>query len=705
MIVVRVRLAVPSPVEVADRPSWCGADEAPAVGHVEWQPYAVEHDETPDDRVILAAAFAVQLVRGEVSVPLEPGYWWVRERCAYGRERRLVLVPDSALVEYGDLVEVDPATLDPAAAPEAAWWAALQAVIDAGGATPEQVAEAVEAYLTANPPPVGVTPAELEAAIAAVELTPGPQGPQGPQGATGAQGDTGPTGAQGPKGDTGAQGAAGPQGAKGDTGDVGATGATGAQGAQGEKGDKGDTGAPGTTTSAITADDTPAAPAEGESASYLVTSAVSWPAGLVWSTDPDGGVAPTITGTALISMFTLGGTTRATLGATFPVPVEPDTTAPTPGTLTSSLVNATSFLLIAGSAFDAGGLHAQPYRFSIDGGSTWSAWQTSEQYAVSGRPPGTAHTCRHEVRDAAGLTALGASITVTTAAAGTIPQWSETFTMGTPTILSVVATASALATDDVAVTGYAVSYDGGSTWAAITPSGSDFTLSGTSGTTYSTTKLRAKDAAGNHSAPLSVPSYTLATSTAPTVTFRSTATTDVQIGDPSATRTVLVAWGAVRGGGAYKAPTGCTIGGVAATRDAFSDADQEGVADTYLRALAVFRAVIPTGTTASISFSGTDVPAGGAGVGVWTSDSTLALVDSEASPQTNAPAVTLTTANGFAIAHGNGNFNGSTWAGATERYDAVFNGGADTPTDGSDKTITFNGWGCRIIAASYQAGA
>ena len=78
--------------------------------------------------------------------------------------------------------------------------------------------------------------------------------------------------------------------------------------------------------STITADDTPAAPAGGESASYLVTSAVVWPAGLVWSTDPDGGTAPTITGAALVSLFTLGGVTRAILGATFPA-ASGDTTA------------------------------------------------------------------------------------------------------------------------------------------------------------------------------------------------------------------------------------------------------------------------------------------------------------------------------------------------------------------------------------------
>ena len=172
---------------------------------------------------------------------------------------------------------------------------------------------------------------------------------------------------------------------------------------------------------AVTVDDTPAAPAEGESATYFVTSAVSWPAGLEWSTDPDGGVAPTITGTALVSLFTYGGTTRAVLGATFPAASAPaDTTAPT---------------------------------------------------------------------------------------------WSATFTMGTPTQTSVVATASALATDNVAVTGYEVSYNNGSTYAAITPSGANFTLAGTAGTTYATTKLRARDAAGNRSTALSVPSYTMAAST------------------------------------------------------------------------------------------------------------------------------------------------------------------------------------------------
>ena len=72
----------------------------------------------------------------------------------------------------------------------------------------------------------------------------------------------------------------------------------------------------------------------------------------------------------------------------------------------------------------------------------------------------------------------------------------------------MVVTASALATDNVGVTGYEVTYNG-TAWSAITPSGSNFTLTGAAGTTYSSTKLRAKDAAGNASAALTVPTYTM----------------------------------------------------------------------------------------------------------------------------------------------------------------------------------------------------
>lgn len=83
---------------------------------------------------------------------------------------------------------------------------------------------------------------ELEAEIAAIELTPGPVGPQGAQGPKGDKGDTGATGEQGPQGVTGPQGPQGIQGVKGDTGAKGDTGDQGPRGPQGLRGPKGDPG-------------------------------------------------------------------------------------------------------------------------------------------------------------------------------------------------------------------------------------------------------------------------------------------------------------------------------------------------------------------------------------------------------------------------------------------------------------------------------
>ena len=239
---------------------------------------------------------------------------------------------------------------------------------------------------------------------------------------------------------------------------------------------------------------------------------MSWPAGLVWSTDPDGGVAPSITGTALVSLFTVGGVTRAILGATFPGVSAPDTTAPawsatlttgtpaatsvvvaasalatdavgvtgyersldggstwaaitpsglnftltgltaatsypaprfrakdaagnvsavltaqafttasggdvtnpTPGTLASSAITSSGFTLTVSGASDAGGLHATPYAYSTDNGSTWSAWQAGATYNATGLAASTAYQVRHKVRDAAGNEATGTAVTVTT---------------------------------------------------------------------------------------------------------------------------------------------------------------------------------------------------------------------------------------------------------------------------------------------------
>ena len=83
--------------------------------------------------VILPAGFDAELVDGEVTVELAPTgpdwCWMVIEPTKRGLIR-YIIVPDvgDVVLEYSSLPDVDPATLEPSAEPEAAWWAAWQAM-------------------------------------------------------------------------------------------------------------------------------------------------------------------------------------------------------------------------------------------------------------------------------------------------------------------------------------------------------------------------------------------------------------------------------------------------------------------------------------------------------------------------------------------------------------------------------------------------
>ncbi len=135
-----------------------------------------------------------------------------------------------------------------------------------GGASPEQIKEAVDEYFAENPPEGtegedGATfipyvddkgnlswtnDKDLENPES-VNLI-GPQGPKGDTGPQGVQGIQGIPGEKGEKGDTGPQGLIGetgpigPQGIKGDKGDTGEPGPQGEQGLQGPIGEKGEPG-------------------------------------------------------------------------------------------------------------------------------------------------------------------------------------------------------------------------------------------------------------------------------------------------------------------------------------------------------------------------------------------------------------------------------------------------------------------------------
>ena len=133
---VLVRLTTASSGAAAS--GWVPADEVAAVGHLECRTYAPDADgarlhlEAPDRLRLPASMPPVRLVGGEALLHLAPtdaGWCWqIIERTPRGKTR-YVLVPDSAAtLDYADLVDVDPTTLDPTAEPEAAWWAAWQAM-------------------------------------------------------------------------------------------------------------------------------------------------------------------------------------------------------------------------------------------------------------------------------------------------------------------------------------------------------------------------------------------------------------------------------------------------------------------------------------------------------------------------------------------------------------------------------------------------
>ncbi|MDF2990818.1 MAG: Laminin sub domain 2 [Microbacterium sp.] len=158
--------------------------------------------------------------------------WLVKVSILSGRHKKEWLkgvpVQTDGFVPFGDLPNLDPATLQPTEDVVAAWDTVraetFQAREDTQGLRDETLTLRNEAWEAVD--------------------TPGRQGPKGDTGATGA---TGPQGIQGPAGPQGAAGPQGPAGVKGDTGATGPKGDTGSTGPQGPAGATGAQG-PGPTT-------------------------------------------------------------------------------------------------------------------------------------------------------------------------------------------------------------------------------------------------------------------------------------------------------------------------------------------------------------------------------------------------------------------------------------------------------------------------
>jgi chitodextrinase len=180
-----------------------------------------------------------------------------------------------------------------------------------------------------------------------------------------------------------------------------------------------------------------------------------------------------------------------------------DTTGPTMnGTLSSSAVTTVGFTLTWAAASDAVGVTG--YEYSIDGGTTYTNAGNVLAKAIAGLIAATGYPCRVRAYDGAGNRSLvPLSLTVTTAATAdsTVPSMSGSLTVDNITASGYRMNWPAGA-DNVAVTGYETSTDGSTTYS---DAGNvlNRTIAGATAATLYNLRVRAYDAAGNRSAPLS----------------------------------------------------------------------------------------------------------------------------------------------------------------------------------------------------------
>lgn len=192
--------------------------------------------------------------------------------------------------------------------------------------------------------------------------------------------------------------------------------------------------------------------------------------------------------------------TNTAQAATHPIVETPDTTAPTmSGVITVSSLSSTGYTLSWPAGADD--VAVTGYERSLDGGGSWVAVGNVLSTVISGRTPEATDQVRVRAKDGAGNASNELSTVVTLPADTTSPTMT-----GSLAVSAVTATSYSLAwvaaTDNVAVTAYEVSVDAGTIYQGIGLALGANITGRTPGTTDAV-RVRAKDAAGNASAPLS----------------------------------------------------------------------------------------------------------------------------------------------------------------------------------------------------------
>jgi chitodextrinase len=202
-----------------------------------------------------------------------------------------------------------------------------------------------------------------------------------------------------------------------------------------------------------------------------------------------------------VRAFDAQGNRSAPLSITVTTLAPPDAVVPVmSGSITSSAVTAGGFTVAWPAATD--NVAVTGYETSTDGGSTWQNQGNVLTKTFTGLVGSTAYPVRVRAFDAAGNKATPLSLTVTTLAPPdtTAPNLGGSITTSNVTSAGFKMSWSA-ATDNVAVASYDVSYDNGSTWTNV---GNVLTtnVTGRAASTTYQLQVRAKDAAGNVSVPI-----------------------------------------------------------------------------------------------------------------------------------------------------------------------------------------------------------